>query len=215
MAGGPLGLTDSRRRGNDGCAAIRTGGCWEGNIRLQSASSRWLAGAALAIVIVASVGVAVALLNSSKSSALLPEGTPEGTVHRFLLAIEQGQTLQAFDLLSPELQETCTYQHFRDSVRWLDKGSGRGARDLRVTLQGTESINGAVEVRVRIIRFNISPSSPLFLPLSGNEYSHSERFTLEMTGGAWVFVDPPWPMGWCPDLKRGPQPALPPVPALE
>ena len=71
---------------------------------------------AVVIMIVAAVGVTVAFLYRSGETPLLPEGTPEGTVHRFLLAIEQGDKRRASDYLSPGLQATCTYAHSRYSI---------------------------------------------------------------------------------------------------
>jgi len=168
---------------------------------------------ALVIVIVAAVGVTVAFLYRSGELILLPEGTPEGTVHRFLSAIEQGENRLAYGYLSPPLQVTCSFQHFRDTVRWFESRGDRNAGDLRVTLEGTRPIDGAVEVRVRIIRFNFSPPSPLSPPFDGRESSYGERFTLEMSEGEWLFVDPPWPMSRCPETKEETPPARPLRPA--
>ncbi len=165
------------------------------------------------IVIVAAVGVTVAFLYRSGELPLLPEGTPEGTVHRFLLAIEQGDSRRAYDYLSSPLQETCSYQHFRDSTRWFETKGDRYPGDLRVTLEGTQPVDGAVEVRVRITRFRVSPPSPFSPPFDGGESSHGERFILEMTDGEWRFVDPPWPMRRCPESKGETSPAGPPQPA--
>ena len=153
----------------------------------------------MVIVIVAAIGVTVAFLYRPGELPLLPEGTPEGTVHRFLLAIEEGNSRRAYDYLSSELQESCTYQHFRDTIRWFEAKGDRYTGDLRVTLEGTKRVDGAVEVRVRIIRFHFSPPSPLAPPFDPGESSYGERFTLEMTVDDWRFVDPPWPMRWCPE----------------
>ncbi|MCI0825640.1 MAG: hypothetical protein J4N90_12895 [Chloroflexi bacterium] len=161
---------------------------------------------AVVTVIVAAIAVTVTFLNRSEELPLLPQGTPEGTVHRFLLAVERGDNRQAYDYLDSELQETCTYQHLRDSTRLFEDSGNRYAGDLRVTLEGTESVDGAVEVRVRITRFRVSPPSPFSPPFDGGESSHGERFTLEMTDGDWLFVDPPWPMNRCPEAGAEPSP---------
>lgn len=167
----------------------------------------------MVIVIVAAVGVTVAFLYRSGELPLLPEGTPEGSVHRFLLAVEQGDKRRAYDYLSPQLQDTCTYDDFRDSIRWLESKNIRDANDLRVILEGTESDNGLVDVRVRITRFHLSPPSPLSPPFEGGESTYGERFTLEMTDGDWLFVDPPWPMSRCPEPGDKPSPGDRPRPA--
>ena len=159
----------------------------------------------------AAIAVTVTFLNRSEELPLLPEGTPEGTVHRFLLAVEQGDNRLAYGYLDPELQETCTYQHFRDSTRLFEAKGDPYADDLRVTLEGTESVDGAVEVRVRITRFRVSRPSPFSPPFDGGESSHGERFTLEMTDGDWLFVDPPWPMKRCPEAAAKPSPGERPL----
>ncbi len=167
-------------------------------MKLQTMSSRWLAGAALVILVILVVSVLVALLNSSREANLLPEGTPEGTVQRFLLAIEEDDTRNAYEYLSPALQERCEFQHFRDSARRIDRRVGGTAEDLRVTLEGTKSVNGAMEVQVRITQFRVSA------PFDVNEYSHTQRFALEQLDGTWRFVEPPWPMNRCPETKEQP-----------
>lgn len=165
------------------------------------------------IVIVAVIGIVVAFLYRSAEFPLLPEGTPEGTVHRFLSAIESGDTVRGYDYLSPSLKETCNFQHFRDSVRWFDARDGRNSGDLRVTLDEVRPINGAVEVRVRIIRFSFSSPSPLAPPFESGESSYGESFTLERFGDEWLFIDPPWPMSRCPESKEEPPPVTPLRPA--
>ena len=159
-------------------------------------------------MIVAAIGVTVAFLYRSGELPLLPEGTPEGTVHRFLLAIEQGENRRAYDYLSSQLQETCSYQHLRDSTRWFEAKANRNTDDLRVTLEETRPVDDAVEVRVSVTRFHFSPPSPLSPPLNGGESSYRERFTLEKTDGDWRFVDPPWPMGRCPEEESKPSPPV-------
>ena len=160
---------------------------WEGTIILQTASSRWLAGLALAIAVLAGVSIIIALLGQRGEPSLLPEGTPEGTVHRYLLAIEEGETEAAYAFLDPEIQEICDSQHFRDSQHGFRGGGFQENEDLRVTLVDTREVEDRVEVLVRITRFRVSP------PFGANEYSHRERFVLKQNGGVWAFVERPWP----------------------
>ncbi len=167
-------------------------------MKLQSMSSRWLAGVALVILVIIVVSVVVGLTKRPREATLLPEGTPEGTVQRYLLAVEEEESRKAYEYLSPTLQERCEFQHFRDSTRRIDRRIGGTAEDLRVTLEGTQPINGAVEVQVRIIQFHVSP------PFDVNEYSHVQHFTLEKVDQTWLFADPPWPMNRCPEPKEQP-----------
>ena len=101
--------------------------------------------------------------------------------------------------MSAQLLDTCTFQHFRESLRDIQPGV-RKDQDLRVTLIDTKPVDDTVEVSVRITRFRLDP------PFGGNEYSHGERFVLERIDGAWRFTDPPWPMRWCRDLDQAPPP---------
>ena len=163
---------------------------------IRSSASRWLAGVALGIVVLVIVAVALALSNRSGDTALLPEDTPQGTAQRYLLAIEQGESRKAYDYLGSGLQERCTFQHFRESVRPFERLDRGAAEDLRVTLQGTRPVDGMVEVRVRITQFHVSA------PFNVSDYSHDQRFTLEKQAGSWRFVDPPWPASWCPERAK-------------
>ena len=93
----------------------------------------------LALII---ISTAVALLNRPQSATLFARDTPEGTVSRFLQAVEEGETRQAYEYLSRELQAKCTFEHFRDSTRGLARGNNR---DTRITLESAQPVNGAIE----------------------------------------------------------------------
>jgi hypothetical protein len=150
------------------------------------------------VLVIIGVSVAVALVNRPREATLLPEGTPEGTVQRYLLAVEEDASRRAYEYLSPALQERCEFQHFRESTRGVVRRDSETAEDFRVTLEGTQAINGRVEVKVRITQFHVSA------PFDVSEYSHVQHFTLEKVGETWHFTDPPWPMGWCPEDKQKP-----------
>ena len=158
-----------------------------------------MAGLALVILVLVGVSAAVTLVGRGGEPVLLAEGTAEGAVQRYLLAIETGDDRGAYEFLSPQLLDTCTFQHFRDSLRGIKPDGVRNRQDLRVTLIDIKPQEEAVHVRVRITRFRIDP------PFGGKEYSHIERYTLEQADGDWQFVERPWPMRWCAD----PEPARP------
>lgn len=168
-------------------------------MRIKDPSSRWLAGAITVILALIVLSVAVTFLMRPEAT-LLPEDTPEGIVQRYLQAIDAGDPQTAHSYLSTELQESCTYQYFRDSARWLDN------TDLGVALEDTVSIDGQVEVRVRITQYQGSS------PFDSGEHSHTQWFTLEREDEAWRLVDPPWPSGYCPGLERVPPAKPAPMP---
>ena len=165
---------------------------------MQSASSKWLLSGGLVILALIIASVVVGLLNRSQSVALLTEGTPGGTVQRFLLAIEDGENRKGYDYLSTELQEECTLEHFRDSTRQFNRldRSGQNSRDTRISLESERPIDDAIEVQVRITEFRVSA------PFDVNEHSYTQDYLLESLDGHWQFVDEPWPMTWCPEPER-------------
>ena len=167
-------------------------------MKLQSMSSRWLAGVALVILVIIVLSVVVALVNRPREADLLLENTPEGTVQRYLLAVEREESRGAYEYLAPALQERCEFKSFQDSTRRIGRRAGGTAEDLRVTLEDTKVNNGSVEVRVRITRFRVSP------PFDVSEYSHVRHFTLEKVDETWRFVEAPWPMYRCPEPKKEP-----------
>ena len=165
---------------------------------MQIASSKWLLGGGLVTLALIIASVVVGLLNPSQSAVLLPEGTPGGIVQRFLLAIEDGENRKAYDYLSNELQEECTLEHFRDTTRQFNRRdrSGNNIRDTRISLESERPIDDAIEVRVRITKFQVSA------PFDVNEHSHTQDYLLESLDGRWQFVDEPWPMSLCSKPKR-------------
>jgi len=164
---------------------------------LHTPSSRWLAGIALVVLVVVILSVVLALVNRQGVS-LLPEDMPEGVVQRYLLALQEGDSKRAYGYLNGELQEHCTYQYFWDSTRTLEMG------DMRITLEGTEPLDGEVGVRVRVTELDLS------LPFDRGEFSYSILYTLGREKDAWRFSEPPWPLGWCLGLERKSVPSAPP-----
>ncbi len=169
-------------------------------MRVQSASSRWLIVVAGAVVALVALSVVVALATRSDATTFAAD-TPEGVVQRYLQAVEDRELQQAYDYLSVGLQQECAYRDFRDSGRRPDLES------QRVTLEGTERVNGEMEVRVRVTQFNVDP------PFGSRESSHVQRYLLVEEGGVWRFSQQPWPT-WCPKaVAPGSAPAPRPTPA--
>lgn len=155
---------------------------------------------ALVVLVLVALSVVVALVNRQREATLLPEDTPEGTVQRYLRAIQEDDSQEAYGYLSSELQEHCTLRHFRDSTQWLERD------DMRVILEDTEPLDGTVEVEVRITQFHVSP------PFGSRESSYSARYTLERDNEVWRFTGLPWPLGWCPGLEERSKPGVLPAP---
>lgn len=161
---------------------------------MKNSSTMWLVGGGAVILVLIVASVVVALLNRPQNIPLLPEGTPAGTVHRYLLAIEANEARTAYNHLSADLQEECTFEHFRDSTRHFESRDTN--RDTRVTLEREQPIDDAMEVRVRITEFYVSG------PFDVNEHSYTQDYLLEEIDGTWQFVDEPWPLTYCPEPEK-------------
>ncbi|MBI4202769.1 MAG: hypothetical protein HY532_06645 [Chloroflexi bacterium] len=158
----------------------------------MSSSTRWLIGIALGVALLTIVSAVIALARE-RDAPLLPEGTPEGVVQRFLNAIQGRDYVQVHSYLSSQLQTYCTASHIRESLRWWEENT----RNIRVELLSTTEVeDGKKEVRVRVTEVTTSP------PFGANEYSHQEFYLLVQQDESWRIDEPPWPIGWCPDLEK-------------
>ena len=158
--------------------------------RNRSSSSTWLIGigAVAAILIVVSVIINVAL--DSSGDDLRPADTPEGTVQRYLIALTEDRPEEAFSYVS-QTQQTCTLAHFIDSTSY-HRGENFSASLDRVSHDDDSTV-----VTVRITE---SFGSSIFD--QGRRDFH-QLFTLADEDGEWRFMDPPWPMSWCPPDPEG------------
>ena len=181
---------------------------------MGSASTKWLVGVGVVVVGLIVVSVVVAAMGARNKPILLPETRPEGVVQRYLVAIDANETEKAYGYISPALKGYCTVQQFRDSIQY------RHERDMRISLSRTEVVDGVTFVDVRVTETRVNAE----IPFTPRESSFAQRFSLQQVDGAWRFIDPPWPMSWCPGLQRvpgkpfpvsaaTPAPAPTPVPA--
>jgi len=162
----------------------------------QTPSSRWLAGIALTVLALVIISVILALVNR-RTTALSPEDTPEGTVQRYLIALQEDDANRAYDYLSSDLREYCDYAHFQDSIDIRETG------DERIVLKSSDIRDEQTIVRIEATRTNFSP------PFDVNEHSFPVQYVLKQEGNVWRFSEPPWPLGWCPDWERKPYPIPP------
>ncbi len=161
---------------------------------MGSASTKWLAGVVVVVVGLIVVSVVVAAMGAGNEPVLLPETQPEGVVQRYLLAVDANETEKAYGYISPTLKGYCTVQHFRDSSQYIRE------QDMRISLSRTEVIDGVTFVDVRVTQTRVNAE----IPFTPRESSSTQRFSLQPVDGVWRFIDPPWPMSWCPGLERVP-----------
>jgi hypothetical protein len=156
---------------------------------LESGSSRWLAGIGALVILLVVVSVVVGTVMSGGEDDLLAAGTPEGTVQRYLLALEDNEPQQAFDYLSADLKEACAFEHFLQTTDYQ-----RG-KEIGAAITESHALDGARLIDVEVTEFNYEP------PFGQGRYTYTVNFTLAQEGGAWRFTEPPWPVGWC-DIER-------------
>ena len=163
---------------------------------MQTLSSRWLLAITGVVVALIVVSVVVALVNPRGAAATLPQDTPEGTIQRFILALQDEDYSLAYSYLSDELKKSCPVANMRENVQWFSEAS----RDRRVALLEKDELSGGrVQIRVRVTEVNVSP------PFGVNENSHQERYVLVQEAGEWRFAELPWPIDWCPTTVPGKQ----------
>jgi len=161
----------------------------------------WLIGGGvfLGLLVIASIIVTV-----TEQEKVLPEGSPEAVVQRYLKAVETESFELAHGLLSDELKAECPVEDF-----FADTGP-RGTRfgDDRVTLEATATVGDSVRVTVRITSLHrdglVGTSESMF----------EQTFTLRREDSEWRFKDYPWPFfSRCGPFKPvDPQPVERPTP---
>ena len=165
----------------------------------KTSSSRWLAGIAVSVALLALASVIVTLA-SSGDVELLPEGTPEGTVQRYLLAVDEREFEAAYALLGAEYHQDCSPDDFRGSRFFgLDD-------NVRIRLNSVEEMSDGTEVSVTITQFRGSP------PFEVSESTFDQHYFLRETAEGWRIDSAPWPFLGCP-LKVAPELREPPVQA--
>jgi len=147
-------------------------------------SKVWLIGVAVFVLVLVIVGLVVALV-TTRDVDLLPAGSPEGAVQRYLLALEDGSYDEAYGYLSANTRAACSRTQF------LRYASYREVRDVSMTLEDTRRFDSSAVVVARVTVFDIEPT------LQPQEYSYDETFDLRLEAGQWRLVSPDY---WCPPL---------------
>ena len=156
----------------------------------------WLIGGAMVLVAVLVTSIVVAV---SRNPDPLPEGSPEGTVQRYLNAIKAEDFQLASSFLSEDLMAECP-------VDMLFGGRPHGEErleDSRITLERTVVADDTTFVTVRVTRLFGGG------PFGTSESSFEARFTLRTEEGRWRFTDYPWPLYRCGPFQPVPRPPEP------
>jgi len=140
------------------------------------------------IGLLAIITLAVVLATANQQPPLLPQGTPEGVVQRYLLAIDSGDYQAAYGYLSfPPGDKTTTYDMWRQSFNY--PSSTRPAYKATLIRSVTSGDSASVDVSIDVFR----PSGGLFEnPVSTSMVS----FTLQRISGSWKITSPTYVWWW-------------------
>lgn len=147
----------------------------------MKSSKRLLAIFTGAVVLLALVTLLLVLIGGNKPIEMLPEGSSEGTVQRYLLAINDGEYLEAFSYLSPLPEEKLTYENWQTSFNYP---SERPAYRVTLGHSSTSGDDATVEVVVDVFR----NGSPFDNPVNSNHVV----FILKRISGTWKITSPTW-----------------------
>lgn len=146
----------------------------------MKASSRLLLGFGVAIGVLVIVTVTLVLtLTGGEDVSLLPEDIPEGTVQRFLLALEEEDYLKAYSYLSPPTEDETPYESRRKP--FTDSGERFGSK---ATLGKSVVVDDDATVDVVIEVFR--PHGPFTDPVR----THHITFFLEKVEDSWKITSP-------------------------
>jgi len=142
-------------------------------------SSRWLLAFGVAVGVLVIAAVVLVLTMPAQEVRLFPEDTPEGTVQRYLLALQAQDYLKAYSYLSPPPSEKIPYEDWREPAVFSEEKP-----ELKVTL-GKSAVTGneaTVDVVVDVFR----PGGPFENPV----HTHDISFFLKKEGTSWRIASP-------------------------
>lgn len=128
----------------------------------------------------------------------LTEGTPERTVQRFLIALQNEDFKLAHSLLTESQKEDCNVADLITRDRWDLEELG----DSRVTLEDTKLLNGSAVVIANVTTIQESG------PFGTSERSRRQTYSLIKEEGEWRLERSFWPSLGC--VNEFPKPATPP-----
>ena len=156
----------------------------------MKSSSRLLIAFGVAIGVLVIVAVVLVLtMPSEEGVSLLPEDTPEGTVQRFLLALQAEDYLEAYSYLSPQRTEKIPYEEWSEEGR-LDSPGEKPGWKATLGKSTAKDDEATVKVKVEVLR----PSGPFRNPVR----THDITFVLKKEGGSWAIASPSelWWLYW-------------------
>ena len=162
----------------------------------RTASSRWLAGAAVIVALLVVVSVIMAVLNRESEPEPLPEGSPGRAVQDYILAVQREDPQAAYALLSNDARERCDPAAIYDGHFSLPRDS------FSIRLVDTEESDDEATVTIEVTQVDAPGEIPLF---GGSVSDYDTTYRLVREQGEWRLQDGGWP-GWSCPRKPTPTP---------
>ncbi len=156
----------------------------------MKSSSRWLLifGAAIGVLVIVAIALVFAMARPG-SEPLLPEDTPEGTVQRYLLALQDEDYMTAYNYLSFLPDEQISYEVWKVRATRYKAGYGTKVTLEKSTVTGNEA---TVYVVFDVFR----ASEPLGdFPFEDPVSTRYRTFHLKQEGTSWKITSPTY-VGW-------------------
>jgi hypothetical protein len=150
------------------------------------ASSRVLLGFGIAIAVLVITTIILVFSLGQGNAPPLPEDTPQGTVQRYLRAVQEKNYVQAYTYIAPPVAATDNFKPSPPQAFdfWLQSAKNNANSTWKATLGNTivTGNNASVEVIVEVFR----PVGPFENPV------HSNNITFFMTkeGPGWKITSP-------------------------
>ena len=145
----------------------------------MSSSRRWLTVFGIVIGILVITTVSLVLLTGAKTVVLLPAGTPQGIVQRYLTALQDKDYSLAYNYLSPG--PPTKIQTYAD---WLRMMTSAGQPVWKATLDWSRQTGDYANVQVTIS--TLRPGGPFYSP----GRSQPVAFQLSRINGQWLITSP-------------------------
>jgi hypothetical protein len=157
-------------------------------------TDRYLIGIVTAVILLVAVSFVVSLRQPQPSYQ--PEGTPEGVVQNYLLALNKSDYERAYSYLSSEIPgypaDVAIFTANVNNNRW----AFRLDTDVSIDLSSTTVTDGRAVVVVRETRFDRSG-------LFGGQSIDSFTVTLQQSNATWVITNSGAYWSWCWNNDEG------------
>ena len=145
--------------------------------------NRLLIGFGAGILALVIISIALVIAVGQQEPALLPENSPEGTVQRYMIAVQSGDLNKAYDYLAPVEPGDVNYKP-QTREQWIASGQYRSDNTWKANL--VKVILSGDTARVDVIIETFRAGGPFDNPT----YSRTITFNLSKQGEKWLILSP-------------------------